>query len=636
VIAVDRAAALHRAVPVAALLAVLAVTAVGYSPALDGDFLFDDKPTIEFNPRARSLPGFVAGWSLPGSLAHRPVTELTFAFDAARSNVRPRAFHETSLVLHLAVTLLLFAFTGLVFRRAGASGQATWAAVMVAGLFAAHPIQTQAVAYLSQRAEVLSSLLTVATLLLLLMADDAPRATRAVPLGVAALGTFTLAAGSKMIAGVAPVLFLLALAWFPNPGAVPAGMAAPGPASGRRWLRRGALLAPLAAVSAIQAAIFFGAMRGSPDVGFSVPGLDPWHYLLTEARVIPLYLRLIAWPSGQNVDHDIAPGAGLLDPPSTVAGGLLLLLLLAASAWGLSWTRGRGRERSSAPALRVASFGLAWFLVLLAPTSSVVPLADVVAEHRVYLASWGLIAAVVALAGLLVGRLSAPARVAAVAVLAIVPTLALATALHARSSLWADPMALWRDAAGKSPARARPLLHLGNLSCERGDLDGAIASYGSALAVAPEVKREAILRLIASAQLKGGRAEEALAILGQVRSPAPETVVLQTFASVELGDLARAERYARQLLDFAPAYPRSHEAMGRVLEAKGELSGAREAYRRAAAQGASGETLLRMGHLELRFGARRAACVAMARAAESDDSWVARQATADAREAGCP
>jgi Flp pilus assembly protein TadD len=328
-----------------------------------------------------------------------------------------------------------------------------------------------------------------------------------------------------------------------------------------------------------------------------------------------------------------------MDPPSTVAGGLLLLLLLllllAASAWGLSWTRGRGRQRSSAPALRVATFGLAWFLVLLAPTSSVVPLADVVAEHRVYLASWGLIAAVVALASILVGRLSAPVRVAVVAVFSVVPILALATALHARSSLWADPMALWRDAAEKSPARARPRLHMGDLSYERGDLDAAIASYSAALAVDPRVKREPVLRLIASANLKGGRAEEALAILGQIQSPAPETVVLQTFASVDLGDLARAERYARLLLDFAPAYPRSHEAMGRVLEAKGDLAGAREAYRRAAAQGASGETLLRMGHIELLFGARRAACVAMARAAESDDSWVARQAAADGRQAVC-
>ena len=522
----------------AALLTILAVAVIAYSPSLDGGFLFDDKSSIELNPRVQGGSAYVARWSAPYALAQRPVTDLTFALDAARSGFRPRAFHETSLLLHLLATLLVFVLTRAVFRRAGAPDQARWAAVAVSALFALHPIQSQAVAYPSQRAELLSSLLTVAALLLLLLADGVARVARAIGLGAAAFGTFALAAGSKMVALAVPALFLFAVAALPaRRGESVDSSGAPAPS---RWLRRAGLLAPLVALSAFQVTVFLRSVSGSADAGFSVPGLSPWRYLLTEARVIPLYVRLIAWPAGQSLDHEIVPSAGLADPWTTVLGGFFLLLVVGAATWGLLWTLGRGREAPNAPAVRIASFGAIWFLTLLAPTSSIVPLADVVAEHRVYLASWGLLAGAVALAGLAIQRVPGRVRAAVVAGAVIVPALALAAALQARATLWGDPLALWRDASEKSPGRARPQLGIADECFERGNLDGAIAGYERALAIEPGFAREVVLQRIASAYLQKGRPAEARAILSRIPSPEPETVVLQAIASVDLGQLARA------------------------------------------------------------------------------------------------
>lgn len=623
--------------PAAALLAILGVAVVGYAPALDGTFLFDDAPTIANNPRVQDWSGFLSGLTLPDSLAGRPVTEMTFALDAARSGLQPRPIHETNLVLHLLATLLIFAFTRVIFRRAGAPGQATWSAAAVAGLFALHPIQTEAVAYASQRSEVLSSLLAVSTLLLLFAADGAAGAARARWLGTAALGVHLLAIGSKMIASAVPALFLLAGLWFRGAGDAPVGESGASEARSRGpWPRRAVLVAPLIALSALQAALFFQAIRASRDVGFSVPGLGSWRYLLTQARVIPLYVRLIAWPTEQNVDHDITPSAGLLDPPSTLAGGLFVLLLLGAAAWGCVWARGRGREAPSAPAIRIVSYGAVWFLTLLAPTSTLVPLADVAMEHRVYLASWGLLTGAVAVMGLVIRRLPASRRAAFGMVATLVPVLALAAGLHARSTLWGDPVSLWRDAAAKSPGRARPLVNIGDELYGRGNLEGAIESYDRALAVAPGLDQEPVLQRIASALLSRGRATDARALLDRVKAPGPETVVLRALAAIELGELGQAERYAWDLVVRAASYARSHETMGKVLEAKGDLVGARRSFRRATELSPGAETLRKLGSMELRLGDRAAACRTLARAAASaDNPWIARWAAADASRAGC-
>lgn len=617
---------LRAAIPWALLAAGGVAAAVAYAPSLDAGFLFDDEAGIVGNPAVHGLAAWAEALPSKEAIAGRPLTELTFAIDAERAGLRPAAFHETSLALHLLATLLVF-LLGRALAHGAGHPAATWIALAAALAFGLHPVQTESVAYVSQRAEVLGSLLAVASLLAALAADAAASRRRAALAGAGALVLFALAVSAKQIAVAVPFLVLLAVA---------AKAPAP-PERARPWPRRLAIVLPMIALAAGQFAVFAGVIRGREDVGFSVPGLPPWTYLLTQARVLPLYLRLLLFPAGLNPDHDVAPSAGLLDPPSTLAGGLLVLGLAAAALAGLRWARGRGADRATAAAARLSALGLLWFLLLLAPTSSVVPLADVVAEHRVYLASFGIFLALAAAAGAALARLPAAWRAPAGAGAGGIVAAALVLALAARAEVWSSGLSLWTDAAAKSPGKARVQVNLGHVRHQRGDVDGAIEAYRRGIAIGgPGLVKPIVVHNLATALLARGRVEEARQTLFLLDPPTVETFVTMAFVEIEAGRLDAAAGWAARAAALAPGYPRAHEAVGRVAAARGDLLAARDAFRRSAMLLPDPAALLALGRAEAAAGDRDAACRALRRAtAAPGNPWASRWAGGEAARLGC-
>src|SRR5205085_833820 len=141
----------------------------------------------------------------------------------------------------------------------------------------------------------------------------------------------------------------------------------------KNW-RLYALMAP----AAIGAAGFVLRMLiGAPSAGFSLREFAWYQYAFTEARAIFVYIRLALAPVGQSVDHDFPVSRTIFDH-----GAILWMLLLAASVWLAVRLRRR---------YPLSCFGLLWFLIALAPTSSVVPIFDPLVERRMYLALAGLI-----------------------------------------------------------------------------------------------------------------------------------------------------------------------------------------------------------------------------------------------------
>jgi tetratricopeptide (TPR) repeat protein len=565
-----------RRLPLALGLAVpLALAALSYARVLDGEFQLDDLRTIDGNPAIRD-PGAAARAALAGAVrgGGRPLTDLTFALDRARSGPGPRSFHVTSLVLHLAVAGLVLVFTRRVLRLAGAA-RPDAVAVAVAGLFALHPLQTEAVSYLSQRSEVLSSGLFLATLLLLLAAEERGRTARGAAAWLGSVATFGLALAAKPIAVTLPAAYAL-LTWAVPSAAARAGLA--------RWRERAGLLVPLAALAAVHAARTLAGTRGSADAGFSVPGLSPGTYLATQARVVATYLRLLLWPAGQNADWDFRASRSLADP--AVLGAAALLAALAAGAVALA-RRAGGREGSGAAAARVAAFGLLWFLVLLSPTSSVVPLADVLAEHRVYLASWGILVALAAGAERLLGRV-APRRAAPAGIaLVLAAWTALAVATHRRNAVWETRLAFWSDAAARSPGKARVHLGLGEALSARGDLDGALLAFGRALAVVGEnrVYEARVLRNVAVAHARAGRLDAAVEAYGRslARDPSdPDALAGFAVVQARRGDLGAAEALAARALATAPDHPDALDVLGGLRMDRGDPAGAAALFERAA------------------------------------------------------
>ncbi len=537
----------------------LVASAVAYLPSLDGEFQFDDEQRIERNVEIKDIERFGApgAWALPG----RPLTNFTLALNYLAGRLDPFGYHVANLVIHLAAAALVFLLSRRALRTAGAPSPEA-SAGLVAGVFALHPIQTESVSYVIQRAESLASLLFLAALLLLLQAERMAERWRA---GAAYGGAVLAALGAlaaKPVAATLPAAYLL-YAWA-------------FPAEGARVHRRVAMAVPLLGLSAFAAWQGLAATEGSTDAGLAVPGLGLGAYLLTQSRVVFRYLALIAWPAGQTVDPDVAVSRSIAEPATMAA----VATLLAFTAGSLVLLRRGPALGRWTPAARLAAFGFLWFLLVLAP-SSLVPLADVMAEHRVYLACWGpLLAAVAALstAGAVLGAPLAARALIAAALLA-----ALTAATWARNEVWSTRVALWTDAVEKSPAKARPHAALGWSYALRGDHRSAVSEYRRALALGPVPREEAeILRNMGSslAQL-GLHGEAAMALAAAARHPDLEADAraLRAMSLAELGLYSAAHEEVVRALRLAPNHGAARNTLGQVYLGQGDPAAALQQFR---------------------------------------------------------
>jgi tetratricopeptide (TPR) repeat protein len=347
----------------------------------------------------------------------------------------PFGFHLTNVLLHGLNAILLWRFLAALFAPGRLDKQlpAALRALLIYGvplLFLTSPIQTESVAYISSRSEVLSGTFY----LLALWAFASPlRETRPWVTAVVLILLSGAAALTKQDKVTLPfvivVLDYLLLAggdWRQLKKNLPTyGLFAAGLAAAFYWLIRPFLFA----VSA----------------GF---GLDWKAYLFTQFRVVFLYLKLLLVPLGLNLDRDITPSHSLWEHFSWL--GLLGILLLAAALV---------RYHRRFPAV---AFGALFFLVTLAP-SAAYPKLDFAAERWLYLPSIGFY-----VAGLvLLYRLLGSPRVVVAAVAAL--TVAYSIATYQRSTVWADDLRLWRDTAEKSPGKARPWAWLSRIYIGRGN-----------------------------------------------------------------------------------------------------------------------------------------------------------------------
>jgi tetratricopeptide (TPR) repeat protein len=552
------------ALPLALLGAVLLVTVAVYARVLPGELQFDDVASVERNPAVKDLRRFgaPATWSLPT----RPLTELTLAVDYRIGRLEPFGYHATNIAIHLAAVVLVYLLSLRTLRSAGEGSPAAVAAV-VAGLFALHPLQTESVSYVIQRAEALASLLYVAALVLLLETEAAATRWRSALAYSGAVVAGAAALAAKPMAATLPAAYLLLTGVFP-----PAGTGRVG--AGRRL----ALSLPFFALSGLAAWQGLHASAGSGHAGFGIEGLGLPDYLLTQPRVLFRYLRLIALPIGQNVDPDVAVSRSLLDP-ATITAALVLAALATGAVLLLSGRVRAGPGRWEAVG-RLAAFRFAWFVLLLLPPT-LVPLADVMAEHRVYLASWGvfLAAAMAGASSMEAVGLAPRARVAVAAALLG----ALAVATWTRNAVWTTQVALWSDAAAKSPAKARPFQNLGWAFKQGGDHARALSAYREALERSPDPRRRAeIFRGMGSSLVRLGlhdQADAALAVAAEHPDVEADARSLLAVSLLDRGRLDAAREQALLALQRDPGHGAARNTLGQVLLAQDDPSGALAQFR---------------------------------------------------------
>ena len=422
-----------------------------YRNSFDGVFVFDDRPSIVDNPSVRND----APWAHPLramqaprniTLSGRPVASFTFAMNyalarrSARDVFDPPApgssapvlpfqqnvwgYHATNLAIHLIATLLLF---GIVSR----STKSLAVAYLAAFLWSVHPLTTSAVTYIVQRVESLMAMFMLLTLYCAIRAWGAPgqksRPTKTVWMCVS-IAACALGMGTKEAMVGAP---LIVFAWDWVFVKKPL----------REILReRWTLYAGLAATWLLLA--YFVSIDARPlSSGFHFPDW-PWTtYLMTETGVIVHYLRLAFWPSPLVLDYDIRQATSL---SSVAVPFVLLSMTFVLGCWGVVRRNPWG-------------FAALAFFILLAPTSSVLPIVtEIAAEHRMYLPL--AIVVVLALAGIEQLLLRVASRRGAtflLAVLAAVTAAQLTTQTVARNAVYASDAGIWFETVQKQPHNAR-------------------------------------------------------------------------------------------------------------------------------------------------------------------------------------
>jgi len=315
-----------------------AVVMAVYANSLGGPLIYDDRATIIDNQTIEDLwSGAVFEPPHETSVAGRPVVNLTFAINYALGGRSVAGYHLVNIGIHLLCALALFGIA----RRAQS---AVSVAFSIAMLWAVHPLNTEAVDYLTQRTESLMALFYLWTLYCAIRAhEDAGHRARWIAGGIAACALGMATKESMVTVPVAVVLFDRAFL-YPSFGA----------ALRRRWR----LYAGLAATWGILAALAAGGPRNL-SAGFSAYDADARTYLLNQAVMIVRYLRLTIWPR----DLVLYYGWPLpLTIGAVVPQLLAVAALLCATAWAL-WRHPR------------IGFLGAWFFLTLAPTSSLVPIA---------------------------------------------------------------------------------------------------------------------------------------------------------------------------------------------------------------------------------------------------------------------
>ncbi|MBX9602879.1 MAG: hypothetical protein K2X35_17880 [Bryobacteraceae bacterium] len=410
-----------------------------YGPALHGPFLFDDRAFAFFRPDFGPDQPFLA-WLRAGGT--RPMLLASFWLNFQISGTETYSYHAFNVLLHFLNGLLIALAAWKVLELAGeVNSRRTLLSGFAGLLFLVHPVQTESVAYVSSRSEVLSLFFFLAAFVIFLWRAGA--IGWGVSAAVLVLGG--LAAATKEHAVTLPALLLLTDYFF-RPGFSLDGIR-------RNWR----LYIPMLAGGVATAVLILRLLTSADTAGFGMRDLTWYQYFFTQGRAIWTYLRLYVLPAGLNIDPEF--------PISRTAfehGGVLwwaALLGIATAAW---------IHRRKYP---LACYGLLVFLILLAPTSSVAPIRDPVAERRMYLPFFGLLMITLEFARR--WRTSAMTFAAAAGVLLLV----FSVATYRRATVWSSPVTLWEDTVRKSPSKARPRFQLAYALYESGRCGPAVDEF---------------------------------------------------------------------------------------------------------------------------------------------------------------
>lgn len=543
------------------ILVVAVAAAAVYCNTFPNEFLFDDFETIV---EARSL----GRWGpltplfdlLRGNPAYRPIRSASYAFDYALSGFDPWGYHLTNIVYHVLSAVVVFLIAERLFDRINA-------ALFAGLLFAVHPIQTEAVAYLSGRRDVLSGLFVLLGFYLFLQY----RKTSCVRYLVMVLVLYPLAFLSKESGIILPLLCLsydvIDRIWTKKPGAVGLPSLREIGAGVISAIREARLLyLPIVVLTAGMAVYVLFFVRGTWVRDYH--GGSVWFTGLTMARVFLHYIKLLLFPVTLNADYSF--NAFPVTTSWADASAWTAVLILTALGVGLLCLL---RTRP------LAVFGGLWFFVALLPVSQIIPHHEMMAEHFLYIPTVGFCLLV---GGLLDPMFADPRSVRVLYGTAGLVLVLLSFRTMVRNTDWRDELTLWRATVQTAPQSARARNNLGAAYLNLGQPAAAREQLEAAVQIKPDLA-VAYANLGKIALDHGDLAQAEQALRTAVRLKENEVIPRLWLGAVlmRMGRILEAEQQFQAGLAKPPYDAYAQNNLGILFAEGGRMTEAEAAFRAA-------------------------------------------------------
>ena len=525
-------AALGASLLVFALLA-------AYANHFQNSFHFDDAHTIVTNAAIQSLrnvPHFFTDAttfsSLPSNQSYRPLVSTLLAIDyRLGGGMQPFWFHLSIFALFVALTLLLAFVIYRILEIVAPSSPNLWIAGAAAAWYGLHPANADTVNYIISSSEVISTLGVIASFAVYF---GFPRLRRyylyVLPAAIAIL--------AKPPAAIFAVLFAIYRSLFPAKDARLARLR-----NATAWQAETRLqgVSEIIVPFLICGAMLLFVQHMTPH-SWIAGAANAHNYLITQPYVALLYFKTFFWPSDLSADYDLNPFTTTDDPRFWAGFAFVTLFIIAAIAAAVF------------KKTRVIGFGLLWFFIALLSTS-LLPLAEVMNDHRTFLPYIGLVIAMAGAVSLLVNRdvrYNLWAKVAAAVAVGLF-LCGNGYATFQRNKVWRTEESLWHDVVTKSPRNPRGLMNYGNTLMARSDYEGALDHFHRALALAPQYSVLLINLAIAENATKQSAAAEQHfkdALRLAPASPDSYTYYARYLLSHSRAEEARA--FVRSALELSP------------------------------------------------------------------------------------